>query len=361
MPTSTTPAAGGIGGLLAVLDWTLVTPQMSGLGQAYLYDGNGNVGQLISLDDGSVVTAYEYDAYGNITAETDGEYAPENPFRFSTKFHDDETGWVYYGYRFYGPKWGRWAGRDPIGENGGLNILEFIGNRTTYAVDAFGLDVWRRDRRRRSDTELRADCRPQNRPRSRETGGDFASDWAGRQILDWYLTGGGVDHVISNDPQWTQYLMVDPDLADAVQAVLLQRIASLCARPGESAEDKFDVRIAAEMQNGESITGYNYLHGTNRQVGGLHVTGVLTKRGCCCVQFRVNVTWNDIIDPNGSYATDIIKNAIAETVTLGEAEPYTLKINFSSSGSYTRCPCRFNGWPFDTSSNGANGPSPEPK
>ncbi|MFO0972534.1 MAG: hypothetical protein U1A27_03710 [Phycisphaerae bacterium] len=29
-------AAGGIGGLLAVLDWTLVTPQMSGLGQAYL-------------------------------------------------------------------------------------------------------------------------------------------------------------------------------------------------------------------------------------------------------------------------------------------------------------------------------------
>ncbi|MFO0972531.1 MAG: RHS repeat-associated core domain-containing protein [Phycisphaerae bacterium] len=59
-------------------------------------------------------SAYEYDAYGNITAETDGEYAPENPFRFSTKFHDDETGWVYYGYRFYGPKWGRWAGRDPI-------------------------------------------------------------------------------------------------------------------------------------------------------------------------------------------------------------------------------------------------------
>ncbi|MFO0972892.1 MAG: RHS repeat-associated core domain-containing protein [Phycisphaerae bacterium] len=107
-------AAGGIGGLLAVYDWTLVTPQVSGLGQGCFYDGNGNVGQLLSLDDGSVVTAYEYDAYGNITAETDGEYAPENPFRFSTKFHDDDTGWVYYGYRFYGPKWGRWGSRDPM-------------------------------------------------------------------------------------------------------------------------------------------------------------------------------------------------------------------------------------------------------
>ncbi|MFO0971985.1 MAG: RHS repeat-associated core domain-containing protein [Phycisphaerae bacterium] len=131
-------AAGGIGGLLAVLDWTLVTPQMSGLGQAYLYDGNGNVGQLISLDDGSVVTAYEYDAYGNITAETDGEYAPENPFRFSTKFHDDETGWVYYGYRFYGPKWGRWGSRDPLRELTAYNYYVAFA-MTLGLVDYLGL------------------------------------------------------------------------------------------------------------------------------------------------------------------------------------------------------------------------------
>ncbi|MFO0972891.1 MAG: RHS repeat-associated core domain-containing protein [Phycisphaerae bacterium] len=134
-------AAGGIGGLLAVLDWTLVTPQSSGLGHAYFYDGNGNVGQLLSLDDGSVVTAYEYDAYGNVTAETDGEYAPENPFRFSTKFHDDDTGWVYYGYRFYGPKWGRWASRDPIGELGGIALLEALAGAPTFAYDSLGLKL----------------------------------------------------------------------------------------------------------------------------------------------------------------------------------------------------------------------------
>ena len=39
----------------------------------------------------------------------------ENPFRFSTKYQD-ESGWVYYGYRYLNPGLGRWASRDPIGE-----------------------------------------------------------------------------------------------------------------------------------------------------------------------------------------------------------------------------------------------------
>ncbi|MFO0972533.1 MAG: RHS repeat-associated core domain-containing protein [Phycisphaerae bacterium] len=85
-----------------------------------------------------MVTAYEYDAYGNITAETDGEYAPENPFRFSTKFHDDDTGWVYYGYRYYGPKWGRWGSRDPIGEKGELGVYSFDRCDPVAQIDPLG-------------------------------------------------------------------------------------------------------------------------------------------------------------------------------------------------------------------------------
>jgi hypothetical protein len=41
-----------------------------------------------------------------------------NPFRFSTKYQDDETGLLYYGYRYYQPVTGRWINRDPIGEKG---------------------------------------------------------------------------------------------------------------------------------------------------------------------------------------------------------------------------------------------------
>jgi RHS repeat-associated protein len=39
-----------------------------------------------------------------------------NPFRFSTKYQDDETGFLYYGYRYYDPSTGRWPNRDPLGD-----------------------------------------------------------------------------------------------------------------------------------------------------------------------------------------------------------------------------------------------------
>jgi RHS repeat-associated protein len=37
-----------------------------------------------------------------------------NPVRWSTKFRDEESGLVYYGYRYYSPATGRWASRDPF-------------------------------------------------------------------------------------------------------------------------------------------------------------------------------------------------------------------------------------------------------
>jgi RHS repeat-associated protein len=39
-----------------------------------------------------------------------------NPFRFSTKYQDDETDLLYYGFRYYSASVGRWISRDPIGE-----------------------------------------------------------------------------------------------------------------------------------------------------------------------------------------------------------------------------------------------------
>jgi RHS repeat-associated protein len=41
-----------------------------------------------------------------------------NPFRFSTKYDDDETDLLYYGYRYYNPSTGRWLSRDPLNEAG---------------------------------------------------------------------------------------------------------------------------------------------------------------------------------------------------------------------------------------------------
>jgi hypothetical protein len=45
----------------------------------------------------------------------------------------------YYGFRYYNPEAGRWPSRDPIGEDGGLNVYGFVDNRTLDAFDAIGL------------------------------------------------------------------------------------------------------------------------------------------------------------------------------------------------------------------------------
>jgi RHS repeat-associated protein len=103
------------------------------------YDGNGNVTELVNWASTTVVSArYEYSPFGE-TVLLEGEaIAGENPFRFSTKYTDGETGLVYYGYRYYAPELGRWLSRDPIGEEGGFNLLGMIGNDTINGVDLLG-------------------------------------------------------------------------------------------------------------------------------------------------------------------------------------------------------------------------------
>jgi len=84
------------------------------------------------------VAHYEYDAFGTTTAKS-GPEADSNPFRFSTKYLDEETGLYYYGYRHYDPKTGRWPSRDPIGERGGTNLYGMVGNSLIGSIDYLGL------------------------------------------------------------------------------------------------------------------------------------------------------------------------------------------------------------------------------
>jgi RHS repeat-associated protein len=59
---------------------------------------------------------------------------------------------TFYGYRWYDPVTGRWPSRDPIGEQGGLNLHAFVGNDGVNAVDYLGQrkpskprDMWPHD------------------------------------------------------------------------------------------------------------------------------------------------------------------------------------------------------------------------
>ncbi len=128
--SNTLQGAGGIGGLLAVIEGPAV--------RYVLPDANGNVGHLIDAATGTVAAHYEYDPFGNV-AYASGVAAEDNPFRFSTKYLDQETNLYYYGYRYYSPELGRWLNRDPIGERGGRNLYAFTSNNPINLIDILGL------------------------------------------------------------------------------------------------------------------------------------------------------------------------------------------------------------------------------
>jgi len=141
--------AGGVGGLL----WM----SHAGTGRSYFYeyDGNGNVMSLVDTRTNwmpewpywneydpfkDFSAQYDYSPFGELLRAT-GAMANENPFRFSTKYQDEETGLLYYGYRYYRPETGRWFSRDPIEEAGGRNLYLFTNNDPVGLVDPMGRNV----------------------------------------------------------------------------------------------------------------------------------------------------------------------------------------------------------------------------
>ena len=113
--------AGGVGGLLMT---SLITNNSITSNYFPTYDGNGNVSEYLN-ESGEVSAHYEYDPFGKTTVAT-GPKANDFAHRFSTKPLDATTGLYYYGYRFYDPLTGRWPSRDPIGEDGGINLYGFV-------------------------------------------------------------------------------------------------------------------------------------------------------------------------------------------------------------------------------------------
>ncbi len=123
--------AGGVGGLLMINDPTTVATHF------VAYDGNGNVVATVSGSAGTTTATYEYGPFGEVIRSS-GTISKTNPYRFSTKYQDNETDLLYYGYRYYSQSSGRWISRDPMAELGGLNLYAFVLNRPTIGFDPDG-------------------------------------------------------------------------------------------------------------------------------------------------------------------------------------------------------------------------------
>jgi RHS repeat-associated protein len=131
--TNTVHGGGGVGGLLAIHgNSDCLLP---------LYDANGNVHGLIDGYSGTMKAAYAFSAFGETLQAINlngGSAANDNPIRFASKWLDVESGLYDYNCRVYSPMEGRFISRDPIQENGGLNLYAYCGSDPSTHWDYIG-------------------------------------------------------------------------------------------------------------------------------------------------------------------------------------------------------------------------------
>jgi RHS repeat-associated protein len=99
----------------------------------YHLDAQGNVLALTDWN-GTVVESHDYDVFGQ---EVVDEYtrAGTQPKRFTGKERDTETGWDYFGARYYGSKIGRFTTADPY-----LDTRPALSNPQRWNRYAYGLN-----------------------------------------------------------------------------------------------------------------------------------------------------------------------------------------------------------------------------
>ena len=118
----------------------------------YHYDGLGSVVALSKYDStlGSavIVERYQYSPFGITTiynADKTQEFDESqygNPYMFTGRRFDPETGLYYYRMRYYSPDLGRFLQPDPIGYADGMNIYAYVHNNPLNFIDPWGLDSY---------------------------------------------------------------------------------------------------------------------------------------------------------------------------------------------------------------------------
>lgn len=111
---------------------------------APVHDMNGHVMTL--LKDSVPAETYRYTVFGEETIydanqNEVSESVVENPWRYASKRVDVETGFVYFGQRYYDPDSGRWITPDPLGYADGPNLYSYLHHSPLMAYDAYGLET----------------------------------------------------------------------------------------------------------------------------------------------------------------------------------------------------------------------------
>lgn len=108
----------------------------SGVTAYYQADGLGSVTSLTN-GSGTSLATYTYDSFGKKTASTG---TLRNPFQYTGREWDHETGLYYYRARYYDPTIGRFISEDSYRFKGGINFYRYAANSPINFNDPLGLE-----------------------------------------------------------------------------------------------------------------------------------------------------------------------------------------------------------------------------
>lgn len=103
---------------------------------------NGHIAEIKDAKTGKTVETYSYSAFGEtkiFDAEQNEIATSKNPWRFSGKRFDEETGLYYFGRRYYDPVSATWITKDPLGFEEGPNLYAYVYNNPLSNIDLYGL------------------------------------------------------------------------------------------------------------------------------------------------------------------------------------------------------------------------------
>ena len=106
-------------------------------GTTSFYDQDG-LASVTSLTNGSGAAAntYTYDSFGKLTASSG---TLTNPFQFTGRDYDSETGLRYYRARYYDPSSGHFLSQDPARFWAGTDFYSYVDNDPLDFRDPLGL------------------------------------------------------------------------------------------------------------------------------------------------------------------------------------------------------------------------------
>jgi RHS repeat-associated protein len=252
---------------------------------------------------------------------------------FQGERFDVVSGLYQDGARWYREQLGRFLQQDPAGYVDGANLYQYVGSGPVDHVDPSGLT-------------------------SRRNYNDFHTDAAGAVILNNWLEGDGSPLFINgNDDLIFKNYMQSNELLRRSLYVMVNKEA----KNGLKQDHEFYSSTHQEVENGEAIVGYNLLHGTNAQVHDFEFYGTTElshlDNGKCVVTVKALYRWNDIIDPNEHYNTDVIKSTLATIadIAVSHRVPHDYNIHitwretatlvFNADGSFDAASS--SGWPIE--------------